>query len=451
MIVFYVNEEEKRAVVHRSEALKPFMVLKEVTNGEWTDDGLPANVESIIKDPSKHGYFKQVTWKKLSEIAPIEGLQILSETNIPTGIKCGLLNNKALQSALSILTENEANIPSLFSEFNETSPSIFAIWLNNTNEWRVYMLDEFFPYDMESETWAFTTSGNETWVLILEKALAKMYGSYYALQRGHPAHFIYDLMGAPYRHFYFDNPDQCWDFLISINRATTTIVAMNKEPRYRIADENDIFKEPSYSFAVLDLQDIKTSRGNERLVKLRNPWDEGKWTGDWSKDSPKWTAHLLKKLNPDGLSDDVFWMSITDFVKYYGLGFTFQVFPDYLHCSLRLKHSFKRNYSLLLMNIQTPGKLFVTVSQRDQKHFVNYEERYVYSLVKLMIVQVDEKLQFRRFVTGLYDKGRDCDIEVNFEAGDYMIYLEVDWQQSMNREIVISMGFLGGHQFLIEY
>jgi len=436
--IFYVNEEEKKAIVHRSETMKPPMVLREVTNGEWTDDGLPASVESIIKDRSKHSFFKHVTWKKLSEIAPIEGFQIVADCNLPTAVKPGLLNNKALQSALSILAESEANIPSLFSEFNESSPSIFAIWLNNTNEWRVYMLDEFFPYDMETEGWAFITSGTETWALILEKALAKMYGSYFALQRGHPAHFIYDIMGAPYRHFYYDNPVECWNFLNSIDRSTTTIVAMNKDPRFRITSENDIFKEPSYSYAILDLQEVKTARGVERLVKLRNPWDEDKWTGDWSENSNRWTQHLLKKLNPDGIKDGIFWMNIIDFVKYYGLGFTFQVFPDYFHCSLRLKHSFKRNYSLMLMNIQEAGKLFVTISQRDHKHFVNYEEKYTYSLVRLMIVEVDAKLQFRRFVTGLYDKARDCDLQANFTPGDYLIYLEVDWEQSMNREIVIS-------------
>jgi len=125
-------------------------------------------------------------------------------------------------------------------------------------------------------------------------------------------------------------------------------------------------------------------------------------------------------------------------MKYYGYGFSFTIYPPYRHSFLRLKQNNQRNYSLLLMNIQQKAHILLRISQKDHKHFLNSKEKYKYSLVKMMILEVDGKLQPKRFVTGLYDKGRDCEIEDDFMPGDYMIYIEIDWEQSLNREAVFS-------------
>lgn len=40
----------------------------------------------------------------------------------------------------------------------------------------------------------------------------------------------------------------------------------------------------------------QTSKG-DRLVKLRNPWGETEWTGDWSDSSPLWTEQMQVCVN----------------------------------------------------------------------------------------------------------------------------------------------------------
>ena len=90
------------------------------------------------------------------------------------------------------------------------------------------------------------------------------------------------------------------------------------------------------------------------------------------------------------------------------------------------------------MNLSEEGHLVVKVSQKDHKHFLNSKEKYKYSLVKMMIMEVNAKLQPKRFVTGLYDKGRDCEIEDEFTPGDYLICIEIDWEQSLSREVSFS-------------
>mmetsp|Transcript_10107 Transcript_10107/g.8626 ORF Transcript_10107/g.8626 Transcript_10107/m.8626 type:complete len:113 (+) Transcript_10107:1456-1794(+) len=110
-------------------------------------------------------------------------------------------------SAMSILAEREAFLPAIFPSFNEGSQSLFSVWLNDTGIWRSIVIDDFFPYDRDSETWAIATTKEtfETWPMVLEKGLAKLYGSFEALECGHPVHFMHDMTGAPYDYFYFDD------------------------------------------------------------------------------------------------------------------------------------------------------------------------------------------------------------------------------------------------------
>jgi len=43
----------------------------------------------------------------------------------------------------------------------------------------IVVVDDRFPYDEERGNWAMTrTSQNEIWVMVLEKAWAKVFGSY---------------------------------------------------------------------------------------------------------------------------------------------------------------------------------------------------------------------------------------------------------------------------------
>lgn len=50
-----------------------------------------------------------------------------------------------------------------------------------------------------------------------------------------------------------------------------------------------------------------------KLVKLRNPWGESEWAGDWGDNSPLWTQKMKSLLSYTGQRDGVFWMSFEDF------------------------------------------------------------------------------------------------------------------------------------------
>ena len=49
-----------------------------------------------------------------------------------------------------------------------------------------------------------------------------------------------------------------------------------------------------HAYSVVSLYEFEANLRIVRLLKLRNPWGRGEWTGDWSDSSSKWTPALRK-------------------------------------------------------------------------------------------------------------------------------------------------------------
>jgi calpain-15 len=91
------------------------------------------------------------------------------------------------------------------------------LWVDG--EYREVSVDDQFPYDPYLENWAFSRNKNfEIWVLILEKAYAKVFGSYHRIEMGgRPGEALPLLTGAPtinYKHKkYYWKQDMLWNII----------------------------------------------------------------------------------------------------------------------------------------------------------------------------------------------------------------------------------------------
>lgn len=69
----------------------------------------------------------------------------------------------------------------------------------------------------------------------------------------------------------------------------------------------------SHAYAVLQAWE----EGDLRLLKIRNPWGDGEWEGDWADGSKLWTPSMMEKLQHTFGDDGVFWISYADFLKHF--------------------------------------------------------------------------------------------------------------------------------------
>jgi hypothetical protein len=61
-----------------------------------------------------------------------------------------------------------------------------------------------------------------------------------------------------------------------------------------------------HAYGVEALREI----AGRRLLRLRNPWGRGEWSGAWSDGSAEWTEELQTILDYDFADDGTFWMEV---------------------------------------------------------------------------------------------------------------------------------------------
>ena len=67
-------------------------------------------------------------------------------------------------------------------------------------------LDDYFPCLENGGPIFSRANGNELWVLLVEKACAKLHGNYYTLRGGFANEGMMDLTGSPTECFDFEDP-----------------------------------------------------------------------------------------------------------------------------------------------------------------------------------------------------------------------------------------------------
>jgi hypothetical protein len=84
--------------------------------------------------------------------------------------------------------------------------------------------------------------------------------------------------------------------------------------------------EFNHAYGVLDVRDVD----GLTLIRIRNPWGRGEWSGKFADEDEAWDDHkgLKEKLNYQFKDDGTWWMRYEDWSLNYNKLYICKIFPS---------------------------------------------------------------------------------------------------------------------------
>ena len=393
--------------------------------GEYTDKINGLYYETMLNymyEKDKH------VWKRIKDI--YEGEWKLFEGKIEfEDVKQGSLGDCYFLSAISALTK----FPNLLIEKFRTTTynplGYYEVVLFIDGEWQIVFVDDYYP--MDGNDFAFAKpNNNELWAILLEKAWAKVNGGYSNIIGGIVSEVLLALTGFPSE--YIKNisdsisPISLYE---KIERASKEGALMgcgsysNTNNDGNMSNTYGIIYSHNYTLIEakgLNVQDIF-------LLKIRNPWGNAEWEGDWSDKSEKWTEEYKKYFNYEDKEDGIFWISVDDYVKNYNDTSICHIFYGAKVRSYTIDYEeyFKHP---LVFNLQVikKGKVGISIVVRDRRFNRNIEQREDRPF-SLIIFKYDNERNVSNFKG---QRGWFQNIELNeeLEEGYYVVWIYIPYE-----------------------
>lgn len=152
--------------------------LKSLGFDHFIDSHFPPKDISIY-NPLTHQYpYKKVVhWRRPKDF--MKSTPVVFHNDIdPNDIKQGFLGNCWFLCAVASLAENPSLVKRLFitKEYNEEG--IYRLKICKNGEWITVTVDDYIPCYYQAGPMFARSNGDELWVLLLEKAYAKVHGNY---------------------------------------------------------------------------------------------------------------------------------------------------------------------------------------------------------------------------------------------------------------------------------
>nr|XP_023698913.1 calpain-3 isoform X1 [Paramormyrops kingsleyae] len=297
-------------------------------------------------------------WKRPPEIC--ENPQFIVGGANRTDICQGDLGDCWLLAAIACLTLNEKLLYRVIppeQSFTENYAGIFHFQFWRYGDWVDVVVDDRIPTFNNQLVFTKSEVRNEFWSALLEKAYAKLHGSYEALKGGNTTEAMEDFTGGVTEFYDIkDAPKELYKIMKkALERGSLMGCSMDDTLGYspppdvlgpiidkmitdaqksKLGDTSGGALVPArletrtatglvkgHAYSVTGVEECTKSLQKQpkiRLVRLRNPWGQVEWNGPWSDNSKEW-ASIAKaekeKLQQQNAEDGEFWMSFDDFKR----------------------------------------------------------------------------------------------------------------------------------------
>ncbi|KAG2011180.1 calpain [Coprinopsis cinerea AmutBmut pab1-1] len=289
----------------------------------------------------------------------------------------------------------------------------------------------------------FAKSGydGETWVPLIEKAFAKLHGTYEALSGGQTAQALEDLTGGvneSWKIMDILDTDRFWEEELSkagVDRFfDVSLARLTKNASQTYNTENLVFR---HAYSVLRARQVC----GRRFVVIRNPWGKtiAKWNGRWGDGSKEWTElgreereEILRVMEYKLGDYGTLMMEYSDFLTCWHYIQRVIVFDSSWRASQiwievpPKPDGFPWQFGEVMyyFTLSKPSPVHIVLSQIDWRAFEDISGR-VWFLLDFYVCKRGEK-DWRGVsaLTFLWERSVSCYLET-LEEGEYVVYPRV--------------------------
>ncbi|KAJ6664628.1 hypothetical protein lerEdw1_006201 [Lerista edwardsae] len=242
-----------------------------------------------------------------------------------TDICQGDLGDCWLLAAIASLTLNERTLARVVPQDQNFGPGyagIFHFQFWQHNEWLDIVIDDRLPTFKDRLVFLHSADHNEFWSALLEKAYAKLNGSYEALKGGSTIEAMEDFTGGVGEMYEVKKaPENFFEILEkALKRGSMMGCSIDISSAAETEARTPYGLIKGHAYSVTGINEVNYQGRKVKLIRVRNPWGQVEWNGAWSDNSPEWRSISPSEKNrlfQTALDDGEFWMKFDDFLSHF--------------------------------------------------------------------------------------------------------------------------------------
>ena len=399
---------------------------------KFNDLAFPSQTSSMCEDPDRRASYVDYKWKHADDIFGKDNYTVFKDID-PTNVKQGELGDCYFLCAITALAEYPERLKRIFltNEVNKSDCYVIEAFVQGKPQ--KIVMDGNFIYKEQTKTPAFSQSvHNELWVMLLEKAWAKVNGCFDNIIAGNAEAALGFLTGAPtitidHKHLTHEG---IWKKIIHGYQKEYVITASSGMPGKSKIEYKEQGLISSHAYTLIKAMEVVKDGGKVRLLQLRNPWGRFEWSGDWSDKSRLWTEELKKECGLEVVEDGIFFISLEDYLKYYGHTTICKYHDKYVRSDIELVQH-RGKYILLKFDVGSHTRGFMSTYQYQERMMRTKYENYKYSALTLILAKREGgKGGKYKFIARGEGSHYNCNLEFHggLEPGRYMAFIQIMWK-----------------------